>query len=112
MAEAHLGRDYISVGFDIRDGLPPGYILGDSAVFLPAEDVPVYAHINGKKMLVGKGHLDPETFIFTTVLDDVEDNPAAGIWLDSIKASFGELSTDGFARVSEVTLDKPASSEE
>lgn len=106
----------IEMTFDARElvkaGLEPFEVLGENArLMIPSGDLPVMAMINGKKMEVGRAHIDPETNILTTKLDS--DLPASKIWLDSIKGS-GAYSAGnaGLVAISEVTFQEEAGDED
>lgn len=103
-----IAKRVTELNFNLKDAMPPGYVLDEAALIVPTSGIPVHAVVNGKKVRVGTGHIDPHTHIFTTVLDSGEENPAAGIWLGSLNTPPGAMSADGFVSVSEVTLTKPA----
>lgn len=87
---------------DLRDemaaNVPEGYILSKDVVF-PDKEVPITAVINGKKVEVGKGRVDPETGIFTGKLDDDVNGSILRGQIES-----GSFSYDPFLHVSELSL--------
>jgi hypothetical protein len=62
----------MSEGFsaDMNAALPPHTILSTNLV-VGEDPIPVTAEINGKKVQVGTGHLDPETGLFHATFDGV-----------------------------------------
>lgn len=72
---------------EMAAGLPDGYILSKDVVF-PDKEIPIKAEVNGKKVTVGSGRVDPETGIFTGTLDP--DNEYATVLRGQIE---GDVST-------------------
>lgn len=87
---------------DLRDemaaNLPEGYILSKDVVF-PDKEIPITAVVNGKKVTVGKGRIDPETGVFTGQLDE---EPNGSIVRGQIES--GSFSYNPFLNVSELEL--------
>lgn len=57
------------INFNMNDALPEHTILGDN-VIIPSEPVPITAMADGKKVVVGHGVFDPETGMFSGVLNE------------------------------------------
>lgn len=101
----------VEMQFNLQDGLHPFDKIEKNALMIPTKDIPVTAVINGKKMEVGKAHIDPETHILTTRLDP--DSPAARIWLDSTQDLNGSaFSRVGLVSISEVTFQHEVGNED
>ena len=73
------------------------------------DPVSVTAMVNGKKVRIGEGRINPETMIFTTTIDNFETNPNAKIYYDTISAGVvgGDSSLGGMVSVSEFTFYPP-----
>lgn len=100
----------------IEGQLLPFEKLHENALAIPQKDVPVMATLNGKKVQIGTGHIDPQTLIFTTKID--ETLPYARIWFERVHGTNeGKHMLAGIMQVSEVTMiadvdtDKPAEDE-
>ena len=73
---------------------------------VPKKGIPVMAMINGRKVLVGEGHINPETLIFTTKMFDGEPN--ADIFINFANSlDDGDRLGIGLIEVSEVTFKTP-----
>ena len=87
---------------DLREemaaSLPDGYILSKDVVF-PDKEIPIKAVINGQKVTVGSGRIDPETGVFTGTLDN---EPNGEILRGQLEA--GTFSYNPFLNVSELEL--------
>lgn len=88
--------------FHLPDALPFNTVIAKDAM-IPTKDIPVHAVVNGRKMRVGTAHVNPETLIVTTKLDD--DNEAAKIWLGHIQdLPRDDLLKAGLVSISELTF--------
>lgn len=90
--------------FLVENGLPDGYVLSKEVVF-PDHDIPIKAEINGKKVTVGTGRVDPETGIFTGRLDP-DNDVNAEVLVGQIEGDVGSYSIHPFLNVSEVEVSK------
>lgn len=75
---------------DINNALPPHTRLS-SNLTINEGPIPITAMVNGKKMKVGEGTLDPETGMFEGAFDS--DNAAADIIRERFNASNSVAST-------------------
>jgi len=74
----------------------------EAHVAVPASKVPVMGILNGKRVQVGEGTINPETMIFTTHLLETEE---AKIFVAALKEKAGkEESPAGYIEISEVTF--------
>jgi hypothetical protein len=73
--------------------------MQEAQMAIPDRPIAVMAEINGKRVQIGTGHINPETLIFTTKLDD--DSPYTEILLARAKER-GDYS--GWVNVSQVEL--------
>lgn len=81
---------------DINTALPDHTILADD-LKVPDKPIPITAIVNGKKVVVGHGTLDPETGMFSG--DFEEGNANADILRGKLQGS-----VDTFLHVSEAQL--------
>jgi hypothetical protein len=97
------GENMSELKFNLNDAVPLDTIVAKDAMLMPTTGIPVHAMINGRKMRIGTAHVDPETMIVTTVLDD--DNEATKIWFDNVSMQSGpDAWRAGLVSISELTL--------
>lgn len=98
----NIDKESTTASFDLRDAVPFNTVIAKDAM-IPTKDIPVHAQVNGRKMRVGTAHVNPETMIVTTKLDD--DNEAAKIWLNSVRQMTGPgMLRCGLVSISELTF--------
>lgn len=79
--------------------------MKDAPISIGPDPIPVKAWINGKHVRVGQGIINPETLIFTTTLDDYDENPNAEILMGLIKQRTDpSFLGSAFVSVSEMTI--------
>lgn len=90
---------------DLREemaaNLPDGYILSHDVVF-PDHEIPIKAEVNGKKVVVGSGRIDPATGIFTGSFD--KDNEYATVLRGQIEGDVSGASFHPFLNVEALEL--------
>jgi hypothetical protein len=90
------------VGFG-AEGLMPFDEIAAARLAIPQQDIPVCAVVNGLKVQIGVAHIDPDTKIVTTKLN--EDHPYTKIWLENHHRTLeSQHHLAGIVQVSELTL--------
>lgn len=88
--------------FRVQDCLPMGYMI-DADCAVSTAPVPVYAKVDGKKVLIGEGKIDPETFLFTAKVNGSDEAKKVMEYVRGTRDANGKTGA-GMIEVSEVTL--------
>lgn len=102
LLEVENGKKTYDFSFRMQDALPLGYMI-DADCAVPTTPVPVYAMVDGKKMQIGEGTIDPKTFLFSAKVDGSDAGKKVMEYIRGTRDKEGKTGA-GMIEVSEVTL--------